>query len=268
MSQHQPSPVHDLRDRVSSAPDRPPPVRITDEDPFDRRTDDVWRRWLDGPRGRALRRRWAARHPELRQWRACELVAPVGGDRTDRMQAALVDLAQSGDSEAVFGLLIQLRPGLLGIVRTVAPLLGPDAAAEVRSAFLETLFRHRLDRRPRRIAANLVLDTRHRMTIDRARPLRPPDRPTVVPAPTPPPSGGPGRVELVDQLRRVIDRLPVTEPSKRLTAAVAYRAWFLGEPHDRIAEQVGIGANAVACRLHRLRGPLRAELLDHRCPGR
>lgn len=182
------------------------------------------------------------------------------------MQAGLVGLAQQGDGTAAWTLLVQLQPGLLRLVRTSSTCDGrswPDAADEVRSVFFETVCRHPLERRPSKIAANLLLDTRQRLRRGplRSRSTESPtsDRALIsavdrgarsIPDPV-------GQLALEVEIGRAIRRLPGSPSSRRLTATVAVRAWILDEPRDLIAEELGLPPSAITKRLHRLRALLR-----------
>jgi hypothetical protein len=241
-------------------------------------------RWLSAGFGAGRRRAWARSHRALSGWTPDELVKPVGSPRTDAMQAALVAIAQGDrtcaagpgadtsapgdDGAAAVLLLAQLSPGLAGVVRATIGVTGwsrTEAIDEVRASFYETVCRHRLDRRPRKIAANLVLDTRQRVLRRR----RPSDRvggelPTSLGSrrPDDPIATAVALTNAIDVVAAAVDHLPGSVPSRRLTAAVAYRAWFLEQPRNEIAVEVGLGPANVNTRLHRLRATIdRAALL-------
>ena len=226
---------------------------------------EAWRRWAVSRRGELRRRHWSSRYPTLTGWSVDELGSPRSSGRTDRMQRDLVALAQGGDSEAALTLLVQLRPGLIRLVRWLAASGSNghgESVDEVRAAFYETVCRHRLDRRPARIAANLVLDTRQRLhragqraarttatsddDLDRLR------RPS--PARSPDPIDG---LAVLQVLRRALDELPGSPQSRDLTARAAYRAWILDQPRAVLADELGLGPGAVSTRLHRLRSSVR-----------
>lgn len=221
---------------------------------------DQWIRWRQSRRGRRCWDDWCREHPSLAGWTASGLLAPRRSPATDRLQHDLVALAQAGHGDAALTLLVQLRPGLLRLVRVRVGISGeawPEACDEVRAAFHETLYRHRLDRRPRQIAANLVLDTRQR--------LRRADGPRPVPPPPlfhlPHASAGPGpeALTVVVTLRRAIDRLPGSSASRALTAEAAYRSWILDQPRPEVADALGLRPDALDTRLHRLRRVVRQE---------
>jgi DNA-directed RNA polymerase specialized sigma24 family protein len=249
---------------------------------------DEWRRWLTSRRGRDRWRAWAEPRPALRGWDISTLAEPRWSPLVDRLQRDLVALAQEGEGRAAITLLVQLRPGLYRLVRSRGR--GPaearsDACDEVRAVFYETVWRHRLDRRPERIAANLVLDTRQRLgRADRAG--RPPE-PTAVewsvrmgggghPVASPRVvSGGANTVDPLEgaALRSVlvaaVDGLPGSAPSRRTTAEAAFRVWVLDQPQAVVARELGLTPATVATRLHRLRAAVRREwAAEPGAPGR
>ncbi|MFV0259256.1 MAG: RNA polymerase sigma factor [Acidimicrobiales bacterium] len=233
-------------------------------------------RWARSAEGRRRREVWADRHPALAGWTLEELTRPDGSERTDAMQAALVELAQHGEDGAAATLVVQLRPGLQRLAGRVAatdPRYGSvdDAAAEVLSVVSERILAHRLDRRPARIAANLILDTRqqiwragvrHGRVVDAARaaaevaptPAGPgPDAPTA-------PEAAVGRMVVVAAVRDALDDLPGTDRSRRMTAELAWRAWFLDQPSTEIAAELGLSRTMISARLYRLRSRVRSRL--------
>ncbi len=239
-----------------------------------------WQQWLEGRRGTARWEQWSGDHPALQGWTTTDLIAPTGSERTDAMQAALVAVAQRGEGEAAHLLLVQLRPGLTRLCRwSVGRHMWSwhEATDEVRAAFFETLYRHRLDRRPRKIAANLILDSRQRLTrSNRAATGSGPDtwsrhhqRPSSSgrrPGPTVEPTAydhDPGSgLAARSAIVAAVERLPGSASSRRLTATMAYRAWILDQPRSAIAAELGLGAGTVSTRLHRLRSVVdRRDLL-------
>lgn len=185
--------------------------------------------------------------------------APRSGIRTDAMQAALVELSQRGDAEAALTLLVQLRPGLTrltGVAAAQRPLTPGDAVEEVRAVFFEVLAGHSLLRRPNRVAANLLLDTRQRLSraARSAEGSFPADRPADIPD-----VDALTEVLLYDMIRSVVSAMPGSVGSRTLTTDVAYRAWILGQPTTVIAAELGLGRPSVRSRLHRLRVAIRAE---------
>ncbi len=231
---------------------------------------EAWRRWLTGPRGRRAWIQWSRAHPALAGWEADTLARPRWSPAVDDVQRALVALSQQGHGRAATTLLVQLRPGLGQLVRSRQSTWGEtraEAVDEVRSAFYETLCRHPLERRPNRIAANLVLDTRQRLGRGAAAGRRPPPVPdhdlTGRAA-----AGAAGEIDPVGgldpalALGRAVTRLPGSERSRALTAEAAYRAWILDQPHRLIADELGLDRAAVRARLHRLRAAVRHQWDD------
>ncbi|MEL6983877.1 MAG: hypothetical protein AAFO29_15735, partial [Actinomycetota bacterium] len=221
---------------------------------------DQWIRWRHSRRGRRCWDGWARERPSLAGWTTAELVDPRRSAATDRLQHDLVALAQSGHGDAAVTLLVQLRPGLLRLVRSRARYTGEtwaEAGDEVRAVFHETLYRHPLHRRPQRIAANLVLDTRQRLL--RAGGGRPPAPPLSEQGVTTAAGPDPDELAVAWTLRRAIDRLPGSSASRALTAEAAYRAWILDQPRSEVADAVGLRPAALDTRLHRLRRVVRQE---------
>lgn len=217
---------------------------------------DRWHRWLTSRRGCRRWQEWTDRYPSLAGWTPDALAHPRWSMATDRLQHDLVALAQGGDGDAALTLLVQLRPGLLRLVRGREIALGEaraDACDEVRAVFNETLYRHPLDRRPERIAANLVLDTRQRLHRVRRHPVAPATDGGMTTWPEPD-AVTPGAM-----LRHAIDRLPGSADSRAVTAEAAYRAWILEQSHTVIARELGLRPATVASRLHRLRLVVRQE---------
>ncbi len=243
-----------------------------DLEALDHRLPDRWRAWGDSPAGGRTLADWQRHDPRLSGWSIDALTDPVSSPQTDAMQAALVALTQAGSAEAGLTLLVQLRPGLIRLARAARAwewIMNHDVDDEVQATFLEVLFRHDLTRRPERIAANLLLDTRQKLwrRVPRAGP------PTV--GLTTVSGGDPGApdvawsgsssepawvegVELWLHLRESVKGLGGTTASRQLTATMAYRAWIEDEPTTAIATDLGVAPQTVATRLYRLRRILRA----------
>ena len=260
--------------------------------------DEISRRWnqwaisIDGAR---TRRRWSEAHPTLKGWRVGELEQPQSSRRTDSMQAALVALAQNADEAAALTLLNQFRNGLAVLARRLVVAddrfdsMG-DASGEVVGVFYEVVMAHSLERRPARIAANLMLDTRQRLWRTRTGRGCPPHIvagpiPTSITQATPRrfiPSGsednsadpyerrlgpdtghGPeaiaGELDLVHAVACAISSMKGGQRSRRLTAEAAYRAWFCDQAGTEIAKDLGIAEEAMRSRLSRLRAVVRDE---------
>lgn len=181
------------------------------------------------------------------------------------MQAALVELAQSGDQDAVSTLLVQLRPGLHRLVGWMAVGFGrghtnAELEDEVVGVFCEVVMQHPLGRRRRRIAANLLLDTRQRLWRGGVREVRIREAAGSAESISTDAAAWPawpdclvGELDMVDALAEAISSLPGTEASRRLTGEVAYRAWILDEANTAIAADIGLHPDVVRTRLSRLR---------------
>ncbi len=222
-----------------------------------------WHCWFLSRRGRRTVAAWALAHPALRNWTADELAAPVGGPVTDEMQAALIIEAQAGDVDAAMTLLVQFRPGLLSLLRSRLASGNPwppaELANEIKACFFETLLCHRTDRRPTKIAANLLLDTRHRLrTTDRQHTSAVSQSPHVETVDNGGEDSEADMVATLHSLRSTLDRLPGSTASRRFSAAVAYRAWVLDEPQKQIAADLKVDPELVSTRLHRIRQAVRA----------
>jgi hypothetical protein len=117
-----------------------------------------------GPRPAA----WAEREPILAGLDLASLRAvladgrpPIAYERKDALLAALVRLAAT-ETDAGLTLLACLVPGLRTIVaRHWSAERHDEAQAAAVAALWQRIRRYPLDRRPRRIAANLLLDTLH-----------------------------------------------------------------------------------------------------------
>jgi hypothetical protein len=229
----------------------------------------TWDQWAGSGRGAQVLRRWRGCDSALDGWTLAELRSPVSSARTDAMQAALVRLAQQGDAAAAATLTVQLRPGLSRLVRWA---LGADhrfwsageAAAEVLGVFSEILMGHCLARRPGKVAANLLYDTRQRIWRTRSREARTRQAalaaasvPPAEPSPLDRPDTVTGELDLVAAVSSALEQLAGSETSRRLTAELAYRAWILDQPSKAIAHELGMGREAVSSRLCRLRAIVR-----------
>jgi len=232
---------------------------------LDARLPHRWLSWADSPGGTTTLASWANGHRALEGWAADELAHPISSSATDTMQAALVDLAQNGSADAGLTLLVQLRPGLVRLSQAARRwdwIMSHDVDDETQATFFEVLFQHRLDRRPRRIAANLLLDTRQKLW--RRFPRSGPPTVTIDTASA---TGRAGdlnhgwvnEVEIWLHLRDGVLELPGTEASRRLTATMAYRAWIEGQPTTSIASELGVAPQTVSTRLYRLRRILRSS---------
>lgn len=233
----------------------------------------AWDHWSTSTEGRVTVLRWGVGDPALAGWSPARLRRPTGGDATDRMQAALVARAQSGEDAATLTLVVQFEPALRRLVsarrRRASPPSADEATADVIGAFTEVVLTHDLIRRPARIAANLVLDTRQRLgRLDGRRPPSMallgtgdlPDRPSGVPGAErscPTEAGAAGRLDLVASVADALDGLAGDRASRQLTRELAVRAWVLGETSGELAVRTGLEPSAVRARLCRLRAAVR-----------
>ncbi len=229
-----------------------------------------WEIWMRSGKGARRLTAWAACDDALRGWSGAELRSPLASPRTDAMQAALVGLAQRADAYAVATLVVQMRPGLTTLANRAIgfdPRLADrtDATAEVLSAFGEVVLRHPLDRRPDKIAANLLLDTRQQLwragrravLVAEAAELAARCGGSAAGLHSHDPSLRAEELDLIASVTDAIGALPGDEGSRRLTAQLAYRSWFLDESSHMIADDLGMGPEAVRVRLCRLRAVVR-----------
>jgi hypothetical protein len=139
-----------------------------------RQLDAEWERLATAPSTRRALARWSSVEPALAGWSDLEQLRGVAHDRTDparadQILAALVRLAAldgHADRFATRVLLQLLIPGAVRLAGSLAPMLGDRSAAEA-AVFAELAIGIRTypwRRRPRRVAANLLLDCRQRLT--------------------------------------------------------------------------------------------------------
>ena len=224
-----------------------------------------WEQWWASRPGQRDRAGWATRHRSLRGWTRDRLRDPRISGETDAMQAALVAEAQLGCHGATLTLIVQFRPALATMARAIAQRPGStaeDAATEVVGTFTEVVLGHNLDRRPGRIAGNLVGDTRQRLS--RAGPKVQaqersadgwPSRATVCEPSVE--DDGPEHLDLLAAVRDSLGALSGSAASRALTRELAFRSWFLGESNATIAADLHLAPELVRTRLCRLRGAVR-----------
>lgn len=100
----------------------------------------------------------------------------AGGERdADRLLLALVRLAQGGHQLAARVVLQAMLPKLARMTRTTRPSSNDNRLMDDRAhitvvTFWEVVYAYPTDRRPDRVAANLALDTLHRLTNDLRKP--------------------------------------------------------------------------------------------------
>ena len=112
---------------------------------------------------------WCSQEPDLLGITPTELTQPLTGSYShrDSVQLALVRLAQQRVQLAGLVVLAQLTPALISLARLVSRRgLCRDLQTEydVISLAWETVMLYPVDRRPHKIAANIKLDTLHRLT--------------------------------------------------------------------------------------------------------
>lgn len=81
-------------------------------------------------------------------------------ETADQVLVFLIGRAQQGDAVAAETVLQTMLPKLLCMARTGLASFQPDALADLHAAMWERIQTYPLDRRPRRVAANLALDAR------------------------------------------------------------------------------------------------------------
>lgn len=134
-----------------------------------RRLEAEWAVWADTRASVVAVRRWATTCPELENITclaelraACEC-----RDQTavaDRILLALVREATNGDTMAARVVLQLLLPGAARLIRRYAWTDDADSVeACVISTLAELIATYPVGRRPRHVAANLLLDARHRL---------------------------------------------------------------------------------------------------------
>ena len=239
------------------------------------RFDDVerqWQAWRGGVRGGRDLRRWSRRAEALTGWAPDELDHPSWSPETDAMQAALVLLAQQGESMAAVILLHQLRPGLRRVARSArrwAAIEGVDPEAETLSAACEVLVAHRLDRRPSRIAANICGDTRQRLwrssgRVERSDAAARTLAVALEPGGPPDPATTTDTLDLLADIRAALANVHRCPRSRAVTAELAYRTWILDQAPATVADDLGLARVTVSSRLCRLRASLRAGVAGSR----
>lgn len=239
-----------------------------------------WFRWIHSPDGRRTRLRWN-QHREMAGCDPIHLADPVrqcGHTVGNQIQYRLAALAQDGCVRATATMIVQLRPGLIRVANASCRwpwrhATTPDEArSEVLATFLEVLLTTDLQRRGRRVAANLVNDTRQRLW--RTSPAGWKPSTTRRPAAAGLPDSHHDRAQVtivgsaataIDEqadsdavldLTRVLRHTAVDAPD---TAHMAYLAWFEERSVADIGARLGFPPSVVANRLYRLRRRLRTS---------
>ena len=137
------------------------------------RLDAEWRHLATSPTATAALARWGHLEPAIDGWADLDDLRTAVHDRTDlelgdRLLAALVRLAAvtgHGDVLAARVVLQLLVPGAIRLGQSLTAMIGDPATSEAAVfAELTILIRtYPWQRRPRRIAANLLLDCRQRL---------------------------------------------------------------------------------------------------------
>jgi hypothetical protein len=143
------------------------------------RLDADWSRLATSAAAATALATWRCTEPVLVGYHNFEALREVVHDRadlerSDRVLAALVRLAAvtgHDDSNAAWLVVQLLKPGAIHLAARLAPMVGDQATSE-QLVFAELTIRVRgypWQRRPQRIAANLLLDCRQRIVRDQRR---------------------------------------------------------------------------------------------------
>lgn len=229
--------------------------------------DSDWERLRRSHASKAALARWSAETPLLTAGTLDELLArrlPHVPER-DQVLAALASRAPDDDIAASV-LLHALRPGLGRLVQTLTKpgSCRPTVARELVAICWERIRTYPIDRRPDRVAANILLDTRKRYLRAQAQgaatavdPLRlegllevvPDHAEDVVAAAAATPTR-----DLTVLLQRTLAR-GLIDPD---TARILYRLVAIGEPMAAVAADTGLSAGALRHRRLRALRSLRA----------
>lgn len=118
-----------------------------------------WNTWRITRKAKIEYSNWCKKYPHLKEWDLESLGDPkFGADKVDEMQKCLLLLSQGGSEQALLALTSQLLPGLRTLARHYKK---TTSEAEVISVFNEIIFKRDLIKRPNKIAANLILDTKN-----------------------------------------------------------------------------------------------------------
>lgn len=130
------------------------------------RLEDEWRTLRDAPVMAAALARWRTVDPRLGFESIRGLVAAVerrdDEERVDEVLAALVGLAR-GDDCAARVVLQLLLPGCKAMMRGIPRREADERTAVVAAALFDRIRTYPLERRPRRIAGNILMDVWHRL---------------------------------------------------------------------------------------------------------
>ena len=214
-------------------------------------------------------RRWGQLEPSLFGYRRpADLVDAVDqatSAQQDTVLAALVRLTQSGHQLAGRVLLQLLLPKLGKMALRTGATSSDNAWSEDRrhiivAEFWDIVAAYPVQRRPSKVAANLVLDTLHRVTNPRGRPADTPLDPTELPQPrrTRAAAAAPGELsvdaDLVELVTWAVERHVISSADGRLLCRV-----YLPHPDqqgsaaDHAATALGLTPAAVRQRCSRAR---------------
>lgn len=132
-----------------------------------------WMRVCELPSIAATLRKWSKAHPALAGMTSLpellDTIDSAGADRTDEIMLALVQLTQDGQQLAGQVVLQAMLPKLSRMAASATMSTSDANTMEERrqigiAVFWDVLATYPVDRRTRRIAGNLSLDTLHRLT--------------------------------------------------------------------------------------------------------
>lgn len=132
-----------------------------------------WKRVCELPTVRTTLRKWAKAHPALGGFDSLtdllDEIDSAGAERTDELLSALIQLAQAGQQLAGQTVLQAMLPKLSRMAATATMDTGDANTPEERrqigvTTFWDLLATYPAERRTRRVAANLALDTLHQIT--------------------------------------------------------------------------------------------------------
>ncbi len=145
-----------------------------------RQLSDEWARLCGLSSAQHNLRRWATAEPVLDGATSLgDLLDRIDAgdhDEADRVLLALIRLAQGGQQLAGRVVLQAMLPKIARMTRTLRPSSNDDRWAEDRqhiavATFWEIVYAYPVARRESRVAANLALDTLHRLTSEQRKPM-------------------------------------------------------------------------------------------------
>lgn len=140
-----------------------------------------WKRVCELPTVRTMIRKWAKTHPVLCGFTSLtellDQIDSAGHERTDELLSALIQLAQAGQQLAGQTVLQAMLPKLYRMAATATMDSGDANTLEERrqigvTTFWDLLATYPAERRTKRVAANLALDTLHQITATTRRAIR------------------------------------------------------------------------------------------------